>query len=297
MLSVIIPARNEQFLSKTVEELLEKAEGEIEVIPVLDGYWCDPPLRDDPRVKIVHFGESKGMRAAINAGVAVSTGEFVMKIDAHCMVGKGFDRILSRDCKEDYVIVPTRKRLDAELWEIQDVGKPDIDYMYLCYPFEEDSQDRGGAGLHGREWKEKNRDETLREDKIVDLMSAQGSCWFMRKKYFDFLELMDDENYGKFGSEFQEIGLKCWLSGGRVVRDKNTWYAHLHKGKKYGRGYFLDKRQMVKANDYTNKWVENNAWDKQTIPFSRHIEHFMPMPEWDEEKLKVIKGYDNKFKN
>ena len=291
MVSIILPSRNEQFLPSTVRELLKKAEGEIEVIAVLDGYW-EHDLPNDHRVRIVHFGESKGMRACINAGVAIARGEYVMKIDAHCMVDKGFDVKLAKDCEDDWIVVPRRKRLDAENWCIQDCGKPDIDYMYLCYP--DDPNDRGGAGLHAREWKEKNRDKELRKDKIVDLMSFQGSCWFMKKSYFEFLDLMDEENYGKFGSEAQELGLKAWLSGGRVVRNKKTWYAHLHKGKKYGRGYFLDKRQMIKANEYTNKWIKNEAWDKQTINFSEHIEHFMPMPEWDEDKLNDFKKYDKK---
>ena len=289
-LSVIIPSRNEQFLQKTIDDILEKAEGEIEIIAVLDGEWTKPELKNNDKLKIVHFGEPKGMRSAINAGVAVAIGEYIMKCDGHCMFSKGFDIKLIADCKDNYVCVPTRKRLDAENWCEKNVGKPDIDYMYLCYP--DDPNDRGGAGLHGKEWKEKNREDSLKKELISDLCSAQGSCWFMKKDYFEFLDLMDEDNYGKFGSEFQEIGLKCWLSGGRVIRNKKVWYAHLHKGKIYGRGYFLDNREMKKANEYTNKWIKNEAWYKQTFNFSSLIEKFMPMPEWDEKRLKEIKKYD-----
>ena len=38
-LSVIVPARNELFLNKTVDDLFAKAHGDVEVIAVLDGYW------------------------------------------------------------------------------------------------------------------------------------------------------------------------------------------------------------------------------------------------------------------
>ena len=44
-LSVIIPARNEPFLNKTVDGLFENAEEEIEIIVMLDGYWPNPPLK------------------------------------------------------------------------------------------------------------------------------------------------------------------------------------------------------------------------------------------------------------
>lgn len=286
MISIIIPSRNEKFLQHTIKELILKAEGEIEIIAVLDGYWTDPALEYHECVKIVHRGESKGMREAINAGVAISTGEYIMKIDAHCMVDQGFDLKLVEDCEDDWVVVPRRKRLDADNWCIQEVGKPDIDYMYLSYP--DDPQDRGGVGLHGRLWDAKNRDKSLNKDEIVDLLSAQGSCYFLKRSYYDFLELLDHDNYGPFGSEMQEVGLKCWLSGGRLVRNKKTWYAHLHKGKKHGRGYFLNNRHMQQANEYTNKWITGDAWHKQTIPLSELIEKFLPMPGWTDENFEQL---------
>ena len=288
-LSVVIPSRNEKFLQPTIKELFKKAEGEIEIIVTLDGYWPEPALEEDDRLKIVHKGESEGMRSAINSAVAIAEGEYIMKIDAHCMVDEGFDTKLKADCEDNWVVVPRRKRLDADNWCITDLKKPDIDYMYLSYP--DDPQDRGGAGLHGRVWKQKNA--TSKDDGIVDLMSAQGSCYFMKKSYYHELELLDEENYGPFGSEFQEVGFKCWLSGGRVVRNKKTWYAHLHKGKKHGRGYFLNNKDMAKANAYTNKWINfKEAWDKQTIPLQDHVRHFWPLPEWTEENFKELFGED-----
>src|SRR5690348_9367935 len=77
--SIIVPARNERFLLPTVCDLLAKAQGDIEVLVVLDGYWPDPPLPADPRLKILHRGKAFGMRPAINAAVQMSTGEFLLK--------------------------------------------------------------------------------------------------------------------------------------------------------------------------------------------------------------------------
>lgn len=290
MLSIILPSRNEQFLKPTTEELLKKATGKIEVIVVLDGYWLTKEeVVEDPRVVYLHKGKAEGMRAGINSGVVIARGEHVMKLDAHCMVGEGFDEILTKDLEKDWVAVPTRKRLDAENWCIQETGKPDIDYMYVSYP--DDPADFGGPGLNGKLWEEKNRDQNLKKDKIVDCLSAQGSCWVMHKDYFHKLELMDEKSYGHFWNEFQEIGFKCWLSGGRVIRNKNTWYAHLHKGKKYGRGYFLSKSSLDQGAVHTKKWMRfREAWDKQTLPLSWLIEKFSPVPGWTSERIEALKA-------
>src|SRR3989344_7091673 len=172
MVSVIIPSRNEIFLQKTVEDILEKAEGEIEVIVVLDGYWPTPPLKDDDRLKIIHRGTSLGMRASINSAAAVAKGKYLMKCDAHCMFADGFDTILAANCEENWVVIPRRFALNAENWEIEKNSKYPVDYMYLSNQ------------LHGVIWNEKNKDEKLKELLLDETMSSQGSCWFMPKKYY-----------------------------------------------------------------------------------------------------------------
>ena len=59
--------------------------------------------------------------------------------------------------------------------------------------------------------------------------------------------------------EAEEIGLTTWLSGGRVVTNKNTWYAHLFKGKELGRGYFLSLQKTRDCYAYSyNHWVNEN---------------------------------------
>jgi len=284
--SVIIPARNERFLRQTVADLFTHAHGDIEIILVLDGYWPDPILPSDPRLVLIHRGASQGMRAAINSGAAIAKGEYLLKTDAHCMFGDGFDEKLKTDCEDNWVVVPRRKRLDAENWCVQEVGKPDIDYMYLSYP--DDPNDWGGKGLNGKLWHEKNKDQKLKDVLIDDLMSAQGSAWFMKRNYFYELELMDQASYGTFWNEFQEIGLKCWLSGGCVIVNKKTWYAHLHKGKTYGRMYELDHSQLNIGSAYTWKWIRNEAWHKQTKPFEWLIEKFWPVPGWPENWKELL---------
>ena len=112
-LSIIIPARNEMFLQRTIEDIFENAEADTEVIAILDAYWPDPPVKDHPKVTIVHHTESIGQRAATNEGARISQAKYIMKADAHCAFGKGFDRILIEDCQYDWTLIPTLYNLHA----------------------------------------------------------------------------------------------------------------------------------------------------------------------------------------
>ena len=98
-LSVIIPGRNEEFLQKTIENVLENIQSDTEIIAICDGYWPDPPVLDHPRVIVVHHTDPIGQRAATNEGARISQAKFVMKLDAHCAVDKGFDAKLIKDCR------------------------------------------------------------------------------------------------------------------------------------------------------------------------------------------------------
>ena len=259
--SIIIPARNEKYLANTIRDLIAKAKGEIEIIAVVDGYWPDAEdLVLDDRVIYLHFGEARGMRNAINKGVAIAKGEYILKTDAHCMFAEGFDEALKKDCKDNWVVVPRRYALDPVNWEIEDNSKYPVDYMYL-------SKD-----LHGVVWTEKNKDEELKKKEIDDLMSAQGSCWFMKKAYFEKLGLLDEEAFGPFWGEFQEIAFKVWADKGEIKVNKKTWYAHWHKPKTSGRGYNLDA-----PKDQAEKAIEGYF---ATHDFSGMIEKFAPVPTW-----------------
>ena len=271
--SIIIPSRNEQFLSKTILDLLAKARGEIEVIAILDGWWIEPVQDPENRVHYIHWTESRGMRAGINAGVAIAKGKYVMKLDAHCMVAEGFDVVLAEVCQDNWVCVPTRQRLDPENWVIDNGGRPPINYLYM---------DRSNDGVNFKEWREKNKDRSLDEIKIDDLISCQGSCYFLPRDYFYELELLDEEHYGSFRKDPQEVTFKAWCSGGRCVRVKDTWYAHLHKGNRYGRGYSTNRADWVKGDEYVKRWFTDSAWDKQTKPFAWLMQKFSDMPGWED---------------
>jgi len=277
MLSVIIPSRNEQFLVQTVNDIYSKAAGEIEIIIILDGAPPVTPLPNKDNLHIIQFGKPRGMRKAINAGVAIAQGEFIMKCDAHCAFDQNFDQKLQFDLKENWIAIPRRYSLNPEEWQPRRKGY--LDYLYIAKP--EDQGFWGGVCITSKPWSEKNYDAKLKEKPIDDLMTFQGSCYFMYKDYFRELELLDAKNFGGSGKEALEISIKCWLSGGRVIRNKNTWYAHLHKGRNYGRGFPVSSGQLHMSAKQINKWLlSDKTWAKQKHDFGWLLKKFNP-PDWE----------------
>jgi hypothetical protein len=290
-LSIVIPSRDERFLIPTIDDIFRNARGEVEVVAVIDSNlwpegWKEVTERH-ANLHTVHHGSPRGMRAAINSGVASATSrgaDYVMKLDGHCSLSEGFDVVLLSEIDDDWVVVPRRGRLDPENWCATETHKPDIDYHYLSFP--DNPSDFGGPGLNGKPWNER---AVERKDILVDdECSSQGSCWLTSVKNFQRLELMDEANYSKFWCEAQEILLKCWLSGGRGVINKNATYWHLHKGRKYGRGYRLAESELVQGANFTKRWLVDAAWDKQTLPLRWLIEKFAPMPTWPEDLDKAF---------
>jgi len=299
LISVIIPARNELFLQKTIKDILVKAKGPIEVIAVLDGYWIKPEeIIEDQRVTYLHFGHARGMRYAINSAAKIAKGYYLLKSDAHCMFDEGFDlelkdgifeystRLLPVEASpilsDNWLVIPRRKRLDAENWCIQDVGKPDIDYEYLSSPSD--------AGVKGNIWTQRILER--KDNPIYDIdenMTFQGSCYFCTKNhYLNRLGGMNEQGYGTFVREAQEIGLKTWLGGGKIYINKRTWYAHLHKGPTYGRMYFLNKYEMEAGNKFCDDYWFNNRWIDAKYDLAWLIKRFMPVPGWTEELIKKV---------
>ena len=280
LLSVLIPSRNERFLVNTVNDLLQHATGEIEIIVSCDGYWPDPPPPDDKRVKVIHFGAARGMRACINAAAGVARGEYLMKCDAHTLYAEGFDEVLKANCDIDWVVIPRRKRLDAEHWTIEPTSRPDIDYEYLSYPLWKEGEE---PGLHGTIWTERIRERFGKPEYDIDDNPAfQGSCWFTTKRFFDeTVQGLQEEGFGTFIAEPQELGMKAWLSGGAVKINKLTWYAHLHKGKRWGRGYYFDRDDRKTGNAYSCDYWMNDRWKQARHTMEWFInEKFPDMPGW-----------------
>jgi glycosyltransferase involved in cell wall biosynthesis len=221
MLSIIIPSYKDPLLNKTVDNLLLNAKGDIEIICVLDGYWQD--TIGDPRVKILHLGKNRGMRGAINAGVSISSGEFIMRADEHQTFGEGYDVILTKDCKSNWIVTPRRFFLDPDKWEVMDI--PPIDYMKLIIAKDDDGNP---FKFTGQDWKSRTKERGGRM--IDETMAMQGSCWVMPRSLWDsVIGELQTEGYGPLIQDSHEMVFKLWKAGGRLMVNKNTWHAHKHR--------------------------------------------------------------------
>lgn len=273
--SVIMPARNEIYLQRTIEELLEKLETRFEIMVGLDGYTPDPPIKEHPRVRVIQ-SEKIGMRPMINKLIGLARGRFVMRLDPHCCVDQGIDRKLIESWKKDYTIVARRYELDSKRWKRRE--RTDCDYRYLT-PLSDEN-----GGLRSLAWPEYAK--THEHESVGEVMTVSGSNWLMERSRFLGWGGMD-ENHGVFGQEGAEIACMTWLSGGKFLVNKNTWYAHWNRGKA---PYALGRNQKKKSIDYSiEKWT-GDKWKYQKYSFQWLIDKFNP-PGWE------LRTYDDGLKH
>lgn len=222
-LSVVIPSHNDVYLHQTIASLLENATGEIEVLPVLDGYEPVRPLPADPRVRAIRHEHNLGMREAINTGVAAARQPFIMRSDEHCMFGPGYDEILLSQIEPNWIVTPRRYKLDPIRWKRMDrLGFIDYEKLLII------TKASGRTKFAGVEWKER-RDSRL-DIPVDETMAMQGSCWVMSKAWWErVIGRLDSEGYGTLYQDTTEMLFKTWRAGGKLMVNKRTWFAHKHR--------------------------------------------------------------------
>jgi len=271
VVSVIIPARVEKYLEKTIRNVLANARGAVEVLAVLDGWLPEPRIEiGDERAIFFHFPEAIGQRAAINYAARKACGRYMMKLDAHCAVDEGFDVKLAADCEYDWTVIPRMYNLDVETWLPKKHKR--TDYMYIgLRPNGELRTEYYG----GREFKRQHAKPAL----IDDTMSCMGPGFFLHKARFWDLGGCD-EAHGGWGQQGVEVACKAWLSGGRLVVNKKTWFAHWFRG---GGGpgfpYPIGGRAVASARAYSKDLWMGDKWPQATRKFSWLLERFKP-PGW-----------------
>jgi len=316
-LSILIPARNEMFLENTIQDILKNMRGDTEIIAVLDGKWPVRPLEQHDRVTILYYPQSIGQRAATNRAASLSSARYVMKLDAHCAFDEGFDVKLMADMQDDWTMVPLMKNLHAFNWKCKKCG-----FKWYQGPDPTECQECQNKKHFEMEivWKPKKNTpnstsyrftkdlrfkyfpeyKNKQNGNIVETMSLQGSCFMAtRKKYWE-LDLCD-ESWGSWGQQGSEVALKTWLSGGRVVCNKNTWYAHMFRTRKgFNWPYPAPGKSQHDAIEVCKSMFLNNKWSKATKKLEWLVQKFSPVPDWgDIEIPKPEKGIvfytDNKL--
>ncbi len=318
-LSILIPARSEMFLRKTVQDILSNIEANTEIIVVLDGEWADPALDYHERVTVIYHPVSIGQRAACNTAARIAKGKYIMKVDAHCSFDKGFDRKMIEDMKNDYTMVPVMRHLWAFDWvcidghrryqspsgACKECGKPTIREITWKTTAKKGDTARGqwkgencphntsycfDTEPHFQYFKEFSKRPEAQWD-ITETMSLQGSCFMCTKKKYFELNLCD-ESLGSWGSQGIEVAVKTWLSGGRVLVNKKTWYAHMFRtqGGDFSFPYEQSEKKIQDAKAKVKDIFFCNKWEKAIHPLSWLLEKFWPVPGWTDEDLEKLKS-------
>jgi glycosyltransferase involved in cell wall biosynthesis len=307
-LSVLIPARNEQWLRRTIEDVVSKRRARTEVIAVCDGAWPDPSIENHPDVHLIHRPVAIGQRAATNLAARVSTARYLMKLDAHCTVDDGFDAKLIAADEPGLTQIPAMYNLHAFDWRCETCGrrtyqggKPAVCARVPKREMEPKAEGCGGTAfaqhviweprvkrrtecwrfdheLHFQYW---HRTARGREDAAtVEVMSSIGACWFMaRERFFEIGGV--DEGHGSWGQYGTEIACKSWLSGGRHVVNRRTWFSHLFRTQDgFGFPYPIKGSDQEKAREYSRQLWLTNSWPGQVRPLSWLVEKFAPIPGW-----------------
>lgn len=308
-LSILIPSRNEEWLSRTVQDILEHSEGKTEVIVGLDGVWAEPPIPDNDRVKLVYYPESIGQRAMTNQLARLSKAKYVMKCDAHCSFAQGFDVSMINafaELGDNVTMAPTMRNLWAFDWicaeshtryqgpsgacvgcglpttkKVMWIAKESPQSTAYCFDSEPHFQYFG-------ELKKRQVGE------LVESMSLQGSAFMLTREKYWGLGICDEE-FGSWGSQGIEVAVKTWLSGGRVIINKRTYYAHLFRtqGGDFSFPYEQRQSKVEIAKKRAKDLFFENKWPLQVRPLSWLVEKFWPVPGWTDEELARIKQFDS----
>ena len=292
-LSILIPARNEMFTRNTVEDILKKKRGKTEILVGMDGAWADPGIEDHPDVRILYLAEAIGQRAMTNKLARLSKARYLMKVDAHCAFDEGFDTKLMADMQGDWTVAPTMKNLHAFDWvcpdghrryqgpsgPCQECGKETAkDVIWYAKPSPNSTSYRFDKSLKFQyfgEYKAKQVGD------LVESMSLQGSCFMLtRDKYWE-LNICDEEA-GSWGHQGSEVALKTWLSGGRVIVNTKTWYAHMFRtqGGDFGFPWPAKEREIEKARQYFRNIFLEDKWPQAVRELQWLVDKFGPVPEW-----------------
>lgn len=308
-LSILIPARNEMFLSRTIQDILEHAHGDTEIIAVLDGCWPPVPIPQNERVTVLYYPESIGQRAATNRAAAIARGKYVMKCDAHCAFDDGFDVKMLALMEPDITMVPVMRNLHAFDWVCKHCGmrvyqgpQPtacrnetctfldqqfEMDIVWIAKTNPQSAAFRFTPELEFKYFPEyKHR----QHGDLVETMSLQGSCFLVERERYHQLNLCD-ETWGSWGGQGAEVAIKSWLSGGRVMCNKRTWYAHLFRTQSgFSHPYPNPGNEQRRAKDKLRKTFLNSKWEHQARPLSWLVDKFSPVPDWEHYAPPIQKG-------
>jgi len=306
-LSILIPARNEEWLLNTIEDILKNKRGATEIIVGLDGKWNHIPIPQHPDLTIFYVPEAIGQRAITNQCCRLSQAKYVMKCDAHCAFDEGFDVKLMADMQDDWTVVPLMYNWHVFDWVCEDGHRRYMSPSGVCKecgkPTHKEVIWKSNRGIKTSQWRFDNNlhfqywNDRKPEGDIVENMSLIGACWMLtRERYWKYN--FCDEEHGSWGQQGTEIACKTWLTGGRLVCNKKTWFGHMFRtqGGDFSFPYPMSGKAQEKARRYSKDLWLNNKFNG-VHPLSWLVEKFWPIPGWTDDDLIKIKKHDKQQEN
>jgi glycosyltransferase involved in cell wall biosynthesis len=320
-LSIIIPGRNEEFLGKTIEDVLSHTSDQTEIIAILDGYLPNPPLKPDPRITVIYNPVAVGQRGACNQGVKLSRSKYVLKLDAHCAVDENFDTKMIQamdQLPENTTLIPVMRNLHIFDWVCPEghrryqspsgvcetCKKPTVkEIVWIPKRSPATHSFRFDKTMHFQYFGEYSKRPEVQKGIEVNgvynpdfrhTMSIQGSCFMTTKKMYLDLEL-NSEQFHSWGQQGVEIACKTWLSGGQVVVYMKTWYAHCFRtrGGDFGFPYHNPQDKVNENRELSRELFQRNKWPLAKRKFQWILDKFNP-PDWGINKG-VIYYTDNQL--
>jgi hypothetical protein len=140
---------------------------------------------------------------------------------------------------------------------------------------------RFDTAMHFQYWNEWGKKQ---EGDLTETMSIQGSCFMVtRDKWFE-LDICS-EDFNSWGQQGVEVACKTWLSGGRVIVNRKTWYAHMFRtqGGDFSFPYENPQSKVNENREKTKELFLNNKWPKAIHSFQWLLDKFNP-PDWSATK-------------
>lgn len=292
-LSILIPARHEESLQRTIDDIFQHAEGDTEVLVALDN-WENPPEVTVPKGQVIRT--NGGQRGATNALARLSEAKYVMKLDAHCSLSQGFDVKMMADMEDDVTLIPAVGNLHVYDW-VCDQGHRRFQGKY------DECEQCGSKELHKEPvWKVIAKPirgshcfdtalhfqyaEEEAEGLLTESMSIQGSCFMVSRRKYHELNICD-EAFGSWGQQGTEVACKTWLSGGRVLSTKRAYYGHQFRETE-GFPYPNPAEQIFAAQDFSRGLFLQNKWPQQVRPIQWLIEKFNYQADWTPELVEKL---------
>jgi len=311
-LSICIPSRNEEFLGRTIQDLLEHTSDKTEIIAILDGWLPNPPLPTSPRVTVIYNPVSVGQRAGVNQAAKIAKGKYILKLDAHCAVDQDFDLKMIKameELGENTTLIPLMKNMHIFDWVCEEghrryqspsgvcetCGKPTTkDIVWIAKKSPNTFTFRIDKTMHFQYFSElAKRPENIagalkldgtRDTNYRETMSIQGSCFMItREKYFE-LDICS-EDFNSWGQQGCEVAMKTWLSGGQVIANLYTWHAHTFRtrGGDFGFPYSNPQDKVNENRELSRELFQRDKWPKATRKFQWILDKFNP-PDWGVSK-------------